>query len=43
MYEDDIRNESNFRNESMPSTLLGWTISVAMFAIAAAMIWFVGH
>ena len=38
---DNIRNEST-SNEDMTSAVLGWTISVAMFATAIAMIWFVG-
>ena len=33
-YEDDIRDD-----ESFTSTLV-WTISVAMFAAAAAIMWF---
>ena len=36
-YEDDIRDD-----ESMTAAL-GWTISIAMFAVAITMIWFVGH
>jgi hypothetical protein len=35
MYEDDIRNES------ITSSKVAWAITVAMFAAAAAMIWFV--
>ncbi len=31
---DNIRNEST-SNEDMTSAVLGWTISVAMFAITA--------
>ena len=40
-FMDNIRNEST-SNEDMTSAVLGWTISVAMFATAIAMIWFVG-
>ena len=32
-------HDHNIRNESMTSTVLAWTVVVAMFATAIAMIW----
>ena len=40
-YEHDIRDLKNdIRDEGITSTVI-WTVSLAMFAVAAVMIWFV--
>ena len=40
-YEHDIRDlKKDIRDEGITSTVI-WTVSLAMFAVAAVMIWFV--